>query len=118
MCMVPLCTDNLVVFQAYKVMSTEMEGGGQSQLFKDYYAHNTNGRQAGSLRFGSIYSFVIWEIFSLVVRDLHIEFFTFSVSRLPNMTKLNVFPSFSLCGQPPLKGLGHNKEIKYLDKNG
>ncbi len=65
---VPVCT---LWFQAYKVMSTEVDGGGQSQLFKDYYAHNTNGRQAGILRFGSIYSFVIWEIFPRVEKDLH-----------------------------------------------
>jgi hypothetical protein len=75
----------LGVFQAYKVMSTEVEGGGQSQLFKDYYAHNTNGRQAGSLisRFSELVSFtlVIWEI-SHVLRfenGLPIEFFTLSV---------------------------------------
>ncbi len=66
----------LGVFQAYKVMSTEVEGGGQSQLFKDYYAHNTNGRQAGSLRFGSIFNCDIVN-FSRFERDLrvHIEFY-------------------------------------------
>jgi hypothetical protein len=67
-------------------MSTEVEEGGQSQLFKDYYAHNTNGRQAGFLRFGSIYSFVLLEIFPRVVRDVHIEFFTFFLSDVNRFT--------------------------------
>ena len=31
-------------------MSMKGEGGSQTQLFLDYYAHNTNGRQ---VRYGS-----------------------------------------------------------------
>lgn len=34
-------------FQAFKTMSTKEEGGSQSQIFQEYYAHNTNGRKAG-----------------------------------------------------------------------
>jgi hypothetical protein len=70
-------------------MSTEVDGGGQSQLFKDYYAHNTNGRQAGFFisRFADLVPFtiVIWET-SHVLRlesGLPIEFFTLSVGCEP-----------------------------------
>jgi|LakMenEpi03Aug12_release.lakeMendotaPanAssembly.Ray.scaffolds.fasta_scaffold939186_1 hypothetical protein len=83
----------LGIFQAYKVMSTEVEGGGQSQLFKDYYAHNTNGRQAGSLksRFAELvpFTFVIWGNFLTCERLLHIDFFSLSVGcEMFTITKL------------------------------